>query len=273
MLALTLDTYKLLPLTLLCYLQVNVPTFDFIDLPGLQSVPEEARVQTEGLVKMYIRDTNTLVLCVVEGTDSALDSRLALKILTDAGKMSSTIIALTKSDKVHEDDMEDHIFKRMLLTSETNATSIEGLKGCVAVINRKLQDSNLSLQQAAEKEFRAFAKMLHEATGEYKQAAMQRQLASGMTSKQLMVGLNKMYHAHITGKWVNETLAAISCEQSKVKNSLDSLGKAPELLTSAEVLQSLTSKVSLFCSVLLGVHGFDRNQQLLCAYDLITGSI
>ncbi len=47
-----------------------MPTFDFIDLPGIQSLPEQDRIQTERLVNSYISDPNTLVLCVVEGTDA-----------------------------------------------------------------------------------------------------------------------------------------------------------------------------------------------------------
>ena len=36
--------------------------------------------------------------------------------------------------------------------------------------------------------------------------------------------LNKMYHAHITSKWVDETLTLIADEASKVKGSLQELG-------------------------------------------------
>ena len=67
------------------------------------------------LVNSYISDSNTLVLCVMEGTDAVLDKGNALKVVIDANKLGSTILALTKSDKVHEDDTEDYIFKRILL--------------------------------------------------------------------------------------------------------------------------------------------------------------
>ena len=220
-----------------------MPTIDFIDLPGIQSVPEEARLQTEKLVKDYIKDSNTLVLCVLEATDSALDSRHALKVLTDANKIGSTIIALTKSDKVHEDDVDDQVLKRILLASETTSADLEGLQGCVAVVNRKHQDSHLTLQQAAEKEFQVFARMLHDAKEEYQTPAIQRQLASGMTSQQLMVRLNKMYHTHIRDEWVKQTLAAITFQQGKVAKSLHSLGDAPETLKELDVLTALSRKV------------------------------
>lgn len=221
-----------------------MPTFDFVDLPGIQSVPEKDRLQTEGLVKSYIADPNTLVLCVLAATDAALDQGTALKLVIDANKLDSTVVALTKSDWVHEDNIEDHIFKRILRCSETSPAQLKGLKGCVAVVNRTQKDSALTLEQAADKEFSFFAKMLHEAEGKYKEAAVQHQLSAGMTSKQLMVMLNEMYHAHITGKWVEATLATISREQGKIKKSLDDLGGAPETLRKDDVMASLSRKVS-----------------------------
>ena len=62
-----------------------------------------------------------------------------------------------------------------------------------------------------------------------------------MTSKQLMVMLNKMYHALIKGKWVDETLTLIADEASKVKGSLQKLGPAPE--ASVEVMTTLRRQV------------------------------
>lgn len=105
------------------------------------------------------------------------------------------------------------------------------------------QDIALTLEEAADKELQVFAQMLHEAEGKYKAAAMQRQLGKSMTSKQLMVMLNKMYHAHITGKWVDETLTLVAGEASKVKGSLQKLGPAPDVL--AEVMTALSYQVCL----------------------------
>jgi len=150
----------------------DVGHFDFTDLPGIQTLPEEDRIQTERLVNSYISDPNTLVLCVVEGTDAVLDKGNALRVVIDANKLGSTILALTKSDKVHKDDTEDYIFKRILLKSGTTPAHLEGLKGCVAVVNRKHQDSALTLEQAADQELRAVAQMLQDAEGEYKAPAI-----------------------------------------------------------------------------------------------------
>ncbi|KAL0019724.1 hypothetical protein WJX77_005411 [Trebouxia sp. C0004] len=154
---------------------VNVPTFEFIELPGIQSLPEEDRIQSERLVHSYISDPKALVLCVVEGADAVLDKRNALKVVIDANKLGSTTGALTKSDK--------------LSSTASIWTS--------------------PLEEAADKELQVFAQMLHDAD---KAAAMQRQLGRSMTSKQLIVMPNKLYHAHTTGTWVDETLTLIAGE-------------------------------------------------------------
>ena len=117
----------------------------------------------------------------------------------------------------------------------------------MAVVNRTQKDSALRLEQAADKECRFFANMLHQAQGKYREPAVQRCLCAGMTSKQLMVMLNELYHAHITGKWVHATLATIALEQSKVKKSLDNLGGAPEALSRHDVMASLYSNVAACC--------------------------
>ena len=225
-----------------------MPTFDFVDLPGIQAVPEDFRKQTEGLVQKYIGDSNTLVICVLEATDAALDKGVALKLLTDAIKLNSTIIALTKSDKVHADDIEDQIFKRILMQAETNSGQLKHLKACVAVANRRHQDTELTLAQAAQKEISVFAQLLHDAPARYQEAAVQQQLAARMTSKQLMAALNDMYHAHITTHWVREASDKINVAWSIVERDLSKLGPEPSTLDPQAVMSAVCAKVGSFKS-------------------------
>ena len=224
--------------------QVNIPTFDFIDLPGLQTHPEEDRLQSEGLVIKYIKNPNTLVLCVIPATDDTLDKGTAIRVLTEAGKLPSTILALTKSDKVHEEDIKDQILNRILLKSETRPDKLPGLKGCVAVMNRKPQDSALSLEQAAVREKELFTKMLDQVPESYREASVMMQLHSSVTSQQLMVMMDKMYHDHIVSAWKNHLLTEIVFAQMHVKREEDSLGPDPAFLKSADVMDQLYSKVS-----------------------------
>ena len=59
--------------------QDDVPDFEFVDLPGIQTFPEEQLKRTSQLVSKYLSEPDTLVLCVVDATTPALDSILALK--------------------------------------------------------------------------------------------------------------------------------------------------------------------------------------------------
>lgn len=97
--------------------------------------------------------------------------------------------------------MEDHIFKRILLECKTSPAQLKGLKGCVAVVNRTQKDSALTLEQAADKELRFFAKMLHKAREKYQEPAVQHRLSAGMTSKQLMAQQFLLSNARSRSVW------------------------------------------------------------------------
>ena len=224
-------------------LQVNIPTFAFIDLPGVQSHPDQDRIQSEALVKKYIVGTNTLVLCVIPATDDTLDKGSAFRLISAADKLRSTILALTKSDKVHEDDIEDQIFKRILQKRETSQWELGGLQGCVAVMNRKQQDSHVSLEDAAVKERDLFAKMLAQAPEAYQTEAMQQELRNSMTSEQLMVALDKMYHKRIVSVWRDEVKAKIQLAQQQAIEDEQKLGSNPATLNHTDVMQELYAQV------------------------------
>lgn len=95
--------------------QVDVPTIELVDLPGIQLFPDDLYKQTTGLVKSYLCAKDTLVLCVVDATIPALDSSVALKMVQDAEKLPQTILALTKADLIQdEESIVEHIFERVL---------------------------------------------------------------------------------------------------------------------------------------------------------------
>ena len=82
-------------------------TFTFVDLPGIQQWPSADSETSKDLVANYLADVSqdTLVLCVVDATTAAdLERSAALKEIAAAGKMSNTILALTKCDEVQDVD-------------------------------------------------------------------------------------------------------------------------------------------------------------------------
>ena len=126
---------------------MDVPTFELVDLPGIQAFPEEHRRSTTDLVSKYLNKPDTLILCVVDATIPSLDSSVALGMIKAADKLPNTILALTKSDLVRSEiEIEQRIFERILGSSPDNQY-LDGLAGCVAVANRRHTD-HLSLVEA-----------------------------------------------------------------------------------------------------------------------------
>ena len=78
-------------------MQAGVPTFQVVDLPGIQTCRAAQEKATTELVSSYLKQPDTLVLCVLDATTTAFDSSFALKLVRDSGKLGNTIIALTKS--------------------------------------------------------------------------------------------------------------------------------------------------------------------------------
>ena len=73
---------------------------ELVDLPGIQTFPDDYAKATTALVTKYLNKPDTLVLCVVDATIPSLDSSTALAMIRAADKLSNTILALTKSDLV-----------------------------------------------------------------------------------------------------------------------------------------------------------------------------
>lgn len=55
-------------------MQADVPTFEVVDLPGIQTYPAEQEKATTRLVSEYLHKPGTLVLCVLDATTTAFDN-------------------------------------------------------------------------------------------------------------------------------------------------------------------------------------------------------
>ncbi len=175
-------------------MQMDVPTFEFIDLPGLQTVPEYAQ-QTSDLLYKYLNMENTLVLCVISATNDALDGDVAFGMVKAVGKLDRTILAITKSDKLKtRSQISEQIFERLLRKSDVGQYFSE-VAGCVAVSNRFQKQS---LATADAKEAALFKKMLQSVEAEYASEDVQKQLRDNSSVHQLILKLDNMYHLPCT---------------------------------------------------------------------------
>lgn len=225
-------------------MQVGVPTIELVDLPGIQLYPPKVERETVSLVSKYLADPETLVLCVVDATIPSLDSSPAVKMVREAGKLSSTILALTKADLVCDQDLiAADIFDRILCRS-AEMQELEGLAGCVSLINRKHTDQ-LSLLEAEAAEAAAFSKLFDGAADAYTAKEIQAQLRENSTSSRLIAKLDALFHTHILDKWKPAALKSIQRAIRRAEKDDAHLGVAPERLTLADVVTVLSGKVRL----------------------------
>lgn len=113
---------------------INLPTFEFYDLPGIRAYPEKESEATKNLCRKYLQDKNSIILCVIPATDARLTINQTISIISEMGVEKNCILALTKCDKLQQDDVEDNLVKRILNTSD----ELSGLKlsNCVGIVNR-----------------------------------------------------------------------------------------------------------------------------------------
>ena len=145
------------------HLQVDVPDFELVDLPGIQLMPAAHAEVTKTLAQKYLQDQNSLVLCVIGATTGTLTADPALRLVHDAKQLQNTVLALTKADLIKSDN-EAQIVKflgRVLRDASEDQDNLllSGLAGCVAVVNRNHSDQ-VSLVEAEQAERRVFASML-----------------------------------------------------------------------------------------------------------------
>lgn len=223
-------------------MQADVPTFTFVDLPGIQTYPEEQEKATSDLVNTYLSRPSTLVLCVVDATTAAFDTSVALKLIRRAGKLSNTIVAMTKSDLVtEEDEYVPKIFDRILGES-SDSEHLRKLAGCVAVANRQ-QRSNVSLADADAAERKVFSRTLHNPAEAFAPPAVQQQLQESMTITQLIVQLDRMFHSYIVQHWKPAALEKLGVLISTSQEHLQQLGPPVEELTADGKMAVVWSKV------------------------------
>lgn len=225
-----------------------MPTVELVDLPGLQNLPPEAAAKSREVVQRFMKkdDPETLVLCVIPADSSSLDSSDALRMVTDYGHAPSTIVALTKADKVDlndPDDIKNQLFLPLLRDLKTpELECIHSMGGCVAVSNRKHQNT-VSLFQQREIEAALFDKILATATGEFATDDVKQKLSQNMGSTQLILQLAAMYRKHIVTVWVPKAIEDAKGLRDQTRTALGKLGRPPHDIAIEEVLADIQTKV------------------------------
>lgn len=115
----------------------NVLNFEFFDLPGIRAYPPELCEMTTALCRKYLKDKNSIILCVVPVITTRLTSCQSIALIDEMKINNNTILALTMADRLQEEIIEDLLIKRILRVSD----ELIDFAGCVAVMNRSHCDT------------------------------------------------------------------------------------------------------------------------------------
>ena len=74
---------------------IDVPDFEFYDLPGIRTYPQNVADLSVNICKKYLSDKNSIVLCVVPCTTTRLTSCQSIALVKEAKMDHKTILALT----------------------------------------------------------------------------------------------------------------------------------------------------------------------------------
>ena len=110
---------------------VELPTLELVDLPGLCANPPALRQQSHALVQQYLSKEDTMVLCVVPATEPSITSSEAIHMIEEAGKLKQTILALsmvrTATLQACCDDVVSRLVLRLAAKSVGFTFSVQGL--------------------------------------------------------------------------------------------------------------------------------------------------
>ncbi len=210
----------------------NVPTFTVIDLPGLRAFPQALMQATENLVDSYLRDPNTLVICVVPAAIDRLGTVRSIAKVLQHHCENRTILVLTKPDEMSNDDrlLRERVLDRV--TMRAREMQALGFAACVAIKNRQHDEEVTPAEAQANEEVWMRTRLagvnvsmvddrgaVHDAAQEY---------ATRLGVPALLREMDRLYHRFIVNDWKPRAVAVLTAEITARTADLNGLGPAVE---------------------------------------------
>ena len=210
----------------------NLPTFEFYDLPGIVSFPADISELTHKLCEKYICQKDVIILCVIPATITRITSYQPISLIKKYKKEQNTIICLTMSDRVQEENIEDLIIKR--ITKTTDEYNADKFAGTCAIMNRTHKD-NIQLLDHDKNEFWWFKSNILDNIPEDYPENLKVLIKNNITVGQLISNLDIIYNNYINTVWMPYTINKLNKNIDKINLEIKSLGIEAELINKQDL--------------------------------------
>jgi len=198
----------------------DMSNFEFYDLPGIRTYPEEIAELSVNICKKYLSDKNSIVLCVVPCTTTRLTSCQSIALIKETKMEHNTILALTMTDRLQPENIEELLINRIINKTD----ELNGIKfaNCIAVVNRSHSDKH-SLGDSDKTEKLWFEENIYSCIPEeyeiYKEQIIQK-----TSITYLLKNMDNLYNDFIHDDWIPRMLVEMHTRQDNIINDIGALG-------------------------------------------------
>ena len=203
---------------------VNLPNFEFYDLPGIRAYPPKMAEQTTKLAEKYLQQHNTIVLCVVPATIPRMTSYSPIALIKKHNKENNTIITLTMADRIQPINIYDLLIKRLI--NQTDEFDQNEFAGCTSIINRAHSDVN-SLEDNDLYETEWFnTNILQGIPPDFPEDNIQL-IKRNLSISNLVLILDNIYNQFIKINWIPNNIKILNTKLIEIEYSIFDLGFDP----------------------------------------------
>lgn len=243
---------------------LNLPNFEFYDLPGIRAYPEKLASETLKLTEKYLQMPNTIVLCIVPATTPRITSYLPIALIKKYNKEKNTIVALTMADRVQQDNIYDLLVKRII--NETDEYNQNDFAGCVAIINRSHSNSKSLEENDVFSNEWFYTNIIKEIPVDFPKENIEL-IKRNIGVQNLINNLDNLYNKFINDSWIPNTIVNLNDTKTNINNKKELLG---------EPIQEYDEEIQIIIFNLLIEATIENNKHLLgillkdCKKNLIT---
>lgn len=188
----------------------NYPNLELYDLPGIVAYPPEKSKKSIDLVKKYLQEDNSIIICTIPACSERINSHSSISLIKEFKRETDTILVLTKIDKVHGVDIKlliaDRIFK---MDDEVKELEIPF---CIGVQNRT-HDDNISLLVADDIEINTINHIINyiHSDADCKEYSKKiKNITHYLGIDNLLTIICNKYMSYVSEKWIPKIIGKIN---------------------------------------------------------------